>query len=195
MWLTNDRPSSRQDGAPLRPSWGSTQSTPTDWPLVAAWPWHHDQSQSNGYVRWSAVQSVLVSGTVATLLGWGFPSLRTGRACSLQLLLGFPSAGLSGSSPTGLMTQFTASDSRLHQLGRPSLFIYIVQEHGIQIIPPGTGFQFLRLLRFIGLRRRHETSTHFAFFRYEVQGAVHQDGMICGKTPVVKELWFWLWFS
>jgi hypothetical protein len=50
---------------------------------------------------------------------------------------------------------FTVSDSRLPQSGEPGPRIYIPQEQGGPIIPPGTGFPFRRLLRLAGLRWRY----------------------------------------
>jgi hypothetical protein len=50
---------------------------------------------------------------------------------------------------------FTVSDSRLPQPGRPSPLIYISQEQGGPVIPPGTGFPFHRFLRLAGLRWRY----------------------------------------
>jgi hypothetical protein len=44
---------------------------------------------------------------------------------------------------------------RLLQPGGPGPHIYILQEHGGPVIPPGTGFPFRRLLRLAGLRRRY----------------------------------------
>jgi hypothetical protein len=48
----------------------------------------------------------------------------------------------------------TVSDSRLPQPGWPGSRIYIPQEQGGPVIPPGTGFPFHRLLRLAGLRWR-----------------------------------------
>jgi hypothetical protein len=47
---------------------------------------------------------------------------------------------------------FTLPDSRLPQPGGPGPRIYISQEQGGPVIPPGTGFPFRRLLRLVGLR-------------------------------------------
>jgi hypothetical protein len=52
---------------------------------------------------------------------------------------------------------FTVSDPRLPQPGRPGPRIYITQEQGGPVIPPGIGFPFLRLLRLAGLRWRYST--------------------------------------
>jgi hypothetical protein len=52
------------------------------------------------------------------------------------------------------------SHLRLPQPGGPGSHIYIPQEHGGPVIPPGTGFPLLRLLRFAfqvwGLRSRYD---------------------------------------
>jgi hypothetical protein len=50
---------------------------------------------------------------------------------------------------------FTVSDLRLPQPGGPGPRIYILQEHGGPVIPPGIGVPFRRLLRLAGLWRRH----------------------------------------
>jgi hypothetical protein len=50
---------------------------------------------------------------------------------------------------------FTVSDSKIPQPGGPGLHIYIPQEQGGQVIPPGTGFRFIRLLRLAGRRWRY----------------------------------------
>jgi hypothetical protein len=50
---------------------------------------------------------------------------------------------------------FTLSDSRLPQPGGPGPRIYIPQEEGGPVIPPGIGFPFRRLLRLAGLRWRY----------------------------------------
>jgi hypothetical protein len=50
---------------------------------------------------------------------------------------------------------FTLSDSRLPHPGGPGPRIYIPQEQGSTVIPPGTGFHFRRLLRLTGLRWRY----------------------------------------
>jgi hypothetical protein len=50
---------------------------------------------------------------------------------------------------------FSVSDSRLLHPGRPSHCIYIPQEQGGPVIPPGTGFPFRRLLQLLGLQWRY----------------------------------------
>jgi hypothetical protein len=56
-----------------------------------------------------------------------------------------------------LRPHFTVSDSRLPQPVGPVPRIYIRQEQGGPVIPPGTGLPFRRLLRLIGLRWRYST--------------------------------------
>jgi hypothetical protein len=50
---------------------------------------------------------------------------------------------------------FTVSDSRLSQHGEPGFRIYIPRKQGSPVIPLGTGFPFLRLLRLAGVRWRY----------------------------------------
>jgi hypothetical protein len=64
-------------------------------------------------------------------------SLTRGWVCRLQLLLIFGSAVICGSESRG------AHDSRLSQPGGPGPRIYIPQEQGGPVIPPGTGFLFV----------------------------------------------------
>jgi hypothetical protein len=52
-------------------------------------------------------------------------------------------------------THFSVSDSRLPQPGGPGTRIYIPQDQGGPVIPPGTGYPFSRLLRLAGLRWRY----------------------------------------
>jgi hypothetical protein len=48
-------------------------------------------------------------------------------------------------------SQVRVPDSRPPQTGGPGLHIYIPQEQGGPVIPPGTGFPFRRLLQLAGL--------------------------------------------
>jgi hypothetical protein len=57
--------------------------------------------------------------------------------------------------PRDSWPHFTVSDSRLPKPGGPGLRIYIPEEQGGPVIPPGTGFSFRRLLRLAGLRWRY----------------------------------------
>jgi hypothetical protein len=74
-------------------------------------------------------------------------SLTRGCVCRLQLLLVLARAVILG--------YFTVSDSRLPQPGGPSPCIYIPQEQGGPVIPPGIGVPFRRLLRLAGLRWKY----------------------------------------
>jgi hypothetical protein len=84
-----------------------------------------------------------------------FNGLTRGWACLLriQLLLVFARAVILGSSPAGLMTKFYCLRFETPQLGGPRPRIFIPQEQGGPVIPPGTGFPFRRLLRLAELRR------------------------------------------
>jgi hypothetical protein len=59
--------------------------------------------------------------------------------------------------PRNWLPHFTVSDPRVRQPGAPGFHIYIAQEQGGLVIPPGTGFPFRRLLRLAGLRWRCST--------------------------------------
>jgi hypothetical protein len=52
---------------------------------------------------------------------------------------------------------FIVWQSRLSQPGGPGLRLYIPQDQGGQVIPPGTGFPLCRLLRLAGLRWRYSS--------------------------------------
>jgi hypothetical protein len=84
------------------------------------------------------------------------PSLTRGRICRLQLLLTRTRAVILGFTvPRDSWPYFTVSDSKLPQPGGPGPRIYISQEQGGPVIPPGTGFPFRRLLRLARLRWRY----------------------------------------
>jgi hypothetical protein len=53
--------------------------------------------------------------------------------------------------PRDSLPYFTVSDLRLPRPGGPGLHIYISQEQGGPVIPPGTGVPFRRFLRLAGL--------------------------------------------
>jgi hypothetical protein len=84
------------------------------------------------------------------------PSLTRGRVCNLLQLLVLASA-----VPLGSVSRWTQDHIllshflRLPQHGGPDPRIYIPQEQGVPVIPPGTGFPFRRLLRLAGLRWRY----------------------------------------
>jgi hypothetical protein len=71
-----------------------------------------------------------------------------------------------------LAPYFTLSDLRLPQPGGPGSRVYIPQEHGGPVIPPGTGFPVRRLLRVAGLEpaserdhRKHRSFSQLTFTR------------------------------
>jgi hypothetical protein len=57
--------------------------------------------------------------------------------------------------PLASWPHFTVSDSRLPQPKGPGVRIYILQEQGDPVIPPGTGFAFRGLLLLVGLWWRY----------------------------------------
>jgi hypothetical protein len=63
---------------------------------------------------------------------------------------------------------FTVSDLRLPEPGGPSARIYIPQEQGGPIIPPGTGLPFRRLPRLAGRRWRYSNLPAHGVFKHEV---------------------------
>jgi hypothetical protein len=84
------------------------------------------------------------------------PFLTRARVCNLVLLQGLASAAPLWSESHGtqdhiLLSQFL----RLPQPGGLGPRIYIPQEQGGPVIPPGTGFPFCRLLRLAELRWRY----------------------------------------
>jgi hypothetical protein len=80
------------------------------------------------------------------------PSVTRGRVCNLlvQLLLGLARAVTLGSKSRRAHGHILLSHQRLSQPGGPGSRIYIPQEQGGPVIPPGTGFPFCRLLRLAG---------------------------------------------
>jgi hypothetical protein len=64
---------------------------------------------------------------------------------------------------------FAVTDSRLPQPGAPGPNIYIPQEQGGPVIPPGTGFPFRRLLRLSGLRWRYSNPAVHLFYKHFAQ--------------------------
>jgi hypothetical protein len=93
---------------------------------------------------------------------------------------------------------FTVSNSRLPQPGGPGPRIYILQEQGGPVIPPGTELPFRRLLRLAGLRRRYWSPPpngipHVSESESESESYVTTDGQsaslcwnkapICGLRP------------
>jgi hypothetical protein len=85
------------------------------------------------------------------------PSLTRGRVYNLlvQWLLGLARAVTLGSKSRRTHGHILLSHLRLPQPGGPGVRIYILQEQGGSVIPPGTGFPFCRLLRLAGQRCRY----------------------------------------
>jgi hypothetical protein len=82
-------------------------------------------------------------------------SLTRGWVCRLQLLLVLASAVILGFESRGTHDHILLSQIRdFPKPAGPGLRIYIPQELGAPLIPPGTGFPFRRLLRLAGLRWR-----------------------------------------
>jgi hypothetical protein len=89
---------------------------------------------------------------------WSFvtPSLKRGRHGNLLLLLGLASAVPLVSESSGTQDRILLSQVlRVPEPGRPGLRLYIPQEEGGPVIPPGTVFPFRRLLRLVELRWRY----------------------------------------
>jgi hypothetical protein len=88
---------------------------------------------------------------------YGAPSLTRGWVYNLliQLFLGLARAVTLGSESRRTHGHILLSHLRLPQPGEPGPRIYIPQEQGGPVIPPGTGFPFRRLLRLAGQRWRY----------------------------------------
>jgi hypothetical protein len=75
--------------------------------------------------------------------------------------------GLLSDERTGLPFTIAAGpcqpDTRLPQPGGPDPHIYIPQEQGGPVIPPGTGFPFRHLLRLEGLWWRYSNLLHAGY--------------------------------
>jgi hypothetical protein len=105
------------------------------------------------------------------------PSLTRGRVCNLLLLvvlaIAVPLRSESRRTQDHiLLSQFL----RLPQPGGPGPHIYIPQEQGGQVIPPGTGLPLRCLLRLAGLR-----------WRYSIPHPGGNICFLCGDTTI-KEL-------
>jgi hypothetical protein len=70
-----------------------------------------------------------------------------------------PAQSFLGQSPAELVTVFYGLRFKTSQPAGPGPRIYIPQEQGGPVIPPGTGFPFHRLLRLAGLRWRHSNQS------------------------------------
>jgi hypothetical protein len=83
-------------------------------------------------------------------------SLTRERVCRLQLLLILASSVIRGSQSRVTRDHILLSQIRdSPKPGGPSPRIYMSQEQGGPVIPPGTEFPFRRLLRLAGLRWRY----------------------------------------
>jgi hypothetical protein len=112
------------------------------------------------YDRWSVGQFVLVSGS--------YFNFRCLTITFFLLHVGLPLWGVGGSVIFSAITHclesrrtnnhILLSHLRLSQPGEPGPRIYIPQEHGGPVIPPGTGFPFRRFLRLAGPRQRYSNS-------------------------------------
>jgi hypothetical protein len=93
--------------------------------------------------------------------------------------------------PRDSLPYFSVSDSRLSQPRGPGPRIYIPQEHGGLVIPPGTGFPFRRLLRLAGLRWRYSKPPPRGVRQVNITLwlTVRQSDIYCSLT--VKVLLFW----
>jgi hypothetical protein len=84
------------------------------------------------------------------------PSLTRGRVCNRLLLLGLASAVLLGPESRGTEDHISLSQFfNLPQPEGPGPRIYIPQEQGGPVIPPGTGLPFRLLLRLAWLRWKY----------------------------------------
>jgi hypothetical protein len=130
-----------------------------------SWKWIYD--------RQSVGQSVLVPGAHLApvtnffllvisirqlrLRYFAAPSLTRWRVCNLlyNCFWALSEQSLLGQSPAYLRAVFYCLIWDSPQPGEPGPRIYIPQEQGGPVIPPGTGFPFCRLLRLAGLRWRY----------------------------------------
>jgi hypothetical protein len=104
---------------------------------------------------WSPRPDFYYCQTVAGLLMWGAIS---DERMGLSFTIGAGPHQRSHSwvqVPWYSWLYFTISDLRLPHPGGPGPPIYILQEQGGPVIPPGTGFPFCRLLWLTGLRWRY----------------------------------------
>jgi hypothetical protein len=86
-------------------------------------------------------------------------SLTRGWVCRLRLLLALASAVILRSEFHATLTTFYCLRFETAPTGGPGPRIYIAQDQGGPVIPPGTWFPFHRLLRLAGLRWRYSNTT------------------------------------
>jgi hypothetical protein len=80
-----------------------------------------------------------------------------------------PEQSISGPSTSELNDHIFLSHMRLPHPGRPGPRIYILQEQGSPVIPPGTGCLFRRLLRFSELRSKYSDQPPHWILTIEVE--------------------------
>jgi hypothetical protein len=94
-------------------------------------------------------------------------SLTREQICNLLLLLVLASAVPLGSDSRGTQDHILPSQFlRFPQPGGSGPRIYIPQELGGPVIPPGTGIPFCRLLRLAGLRWRYSIPRPYGIVAY-----------------------------
>jgi hypothetical protein len=124
------------------------------------------------YDRRSVIQYVLV---LSTLVGLATRYYFLSECCCL-VSVGRPLWREDGFAICSLITQWTESGRtrnhtslsplRLPQPGRPGSCIYILQEQGGPVIPPGTGFPLHRLLWLAALRRKYYNPPRIYIYIY-----------------------------
>jgi hypothetical protein len=118
------------------------------------------------------------------------PSLTRGRVFYLLLLLGLVSAVPVGSESGGIQDHILLSQFfRLPHPGGPGPRIYIPQEQGGQVIPPGTGFPLRRLLRLAVPRWRYSNPPPHGL-RFSRRSHITTDGQSVSQyVKVSSPLW------
>jgi hypothetical protein len=132
--------------------------------------WTTYQSHSHSYVTtdgqsaslswcqapiWGPRPNFYYCQTTACWLMWGI--LSDDRACLSFIIFSGPRqrGHCRVRVPRDSWPYFTLWDSRFPKPGEPGPRIYILQEEGGPVMPPGTGFPFRRLLHLAGLRWRY----------------------------------------
>jgi hypothetical protein len=90
--------------------------------------------------------------------------------------------------PRNSWQSFPLSDSKLPQPGGPGVRIYIPQELGDPIIPPGTEFPFCRLLWLTGLRWTCSTPSNrkHRFHRYPINTSIVACLFVAARTCLLR---------